>query len=470
MSMKKCLSYCVIFVMMALIICPAFCSVAAANTEYKVTLVIRFYSNLIFSKYDVDLVYKNTTLAHLSHGQDFSGSFYADEGRNNLVFYKSDDHSVKGIIDFDVHNDTIISCNINCHRDKIELDEVNIKTDNSTKKQAADFREVDLSSMSDEELLMAAEAIQNEQKSRIKASLVLDQYEIHLYAGDSLKLTGNIINLPDGEQSPLIEWSSSDNSVATVHDGLVSALSGGDAVISCNALFQSGARLSAECVLNVDVKISSLKADRNSADLMVGESFSPAISIEPDDASYKELLFESEDPGIAEVNSEGLITGIASGTTVINVTAADESESSTSVTVTVKNNSYLESMSGRVYFDKVLTDEEAENVVEGGFDDWYDFQANICGISLIVHSRGKDGAIICIEVMGTGEIQSQDFFVKAASLLFSGEDTKKATDWLAANLGNNEKTQIGDAYIILQVGEEGAPIMYITDEEHMGWL
>lgn len=467
--MKKCLSVFVVCVILALTVCSVFSSVAVANAEYRVALVIRFIPNLIFSRYDVDVVYKNTTLAHLPHGQDYSGSFFAEEGKNDILFYKSDDRSISGTISFDVQNDTIVSCNINCFRDKIELDGVNVQSDN-TRKKAAEFKEVDLSSMSDEELLMAAEAIRKEQESRIKASLELDQTEILLYAGDSVQLTSNIVNLREGEQSPVIEWASSDDSVATVQDGMVSALSGGEAVISCNALFPSGASLSAECHLRVDVKVSSLKADRDSVDLQVGETFTPIISFEPNNATNKELLFVSADPAIATVNSDGLIAGVSSGTTKITVTAADVSKSETNISVSVSNDSYLEDLTGSGYFRRVLADEEVEGVAEGGYDDWYDFQANVNGVSLIVHSRGKDGAIICVELIDAGKTQNHDLFTKAARLFFSGEDAEKAAEWIAANLGNDENLQIGDAYIILRMGEEAAPIMYITDEEHMGWL
>ena len=69
--------------------------------------------------------------------------------------------------------------------------------------------------------------------------------------------------------------------------------------------------------------------------------------------------------------------------------------------------------------------------------------------------------------MNTG---NKDIFFKVLNNLFSGDDLKKAINWVRKNLGRNAQLKIGDAYIILQLTTTKAPIMYIQDEEHKDWV
>ena len=102
---------------------------SAAGSVYKVSVDINFIGNLIFSKYDVDLYLNDLQLERLPHGRDYSGSFYAEEGYNTLLFYKEDNNSVNGRIDFEVTGNTSIKCTISCYSDNVSVSDVKIETE-----------------------------------------------------------------------------------------------------------------------------------------------------------------------------------------------------------------------------------------------------------------------------------------------------------------------------------------------------
>ena len=90
----------------------------------------------------------------------------------------------------------------------------------------------------------------------------LDKTAEELTVGNTLQL--NVITTPTPESAPTIEWSSSANSVATVNNGLVTAVSAGTATISA---FVEGKTLTCEITVNSPVKASASISERESADL-----------------------------------------------------------------------------------------------------------------------------------------------------------------------------------------------------------
>ena len=65
-------------------------------------------------------------------------------------------------------------------------------------------------------------------------------------------------------------------------------------------------------------------------------SLADKVIILPEDASIKELLYTSSNPGVATVSADGVVQGISKGTCSIEIQAADGGKASTSVLVYVK--------------------------------------------------------------------------------------------------------------------------------------
>ncbi len=200
------------------------------------------------------------------------------------------------------------------------------------------FFSVSLESLTDEELEKIAVAILAEQLSRIKTHIVLDNNEITLNVGKSQKINAKIEDLPEGERTPKLEWSTSDKTIATCNNGTVRAVSAGEATITCSAILANEMQITAECTVTVTVPVSSITTDKRAITLDVTKSYSPVITIKPDNATDKRMKFSSSDSTVASVDSNGTITGKAQGKATITVTTADGSGKTITITVTVEDN------------------------------------------------------------------------------------------------------------------------------------
>ncbi len=74
------------------------------------------------------------------------------------------------------------------------------------------------------------------------------------------------------------------------------------------------------------VPVSSLSLDTASIKLPVGESRQLVVSLNPDNATNREVVWSSDNEKIATVSQNGLVTIVADGTTTIHVKTTDGSE------------------------------------------------------------------------------------------------------------------------------------------------
>lgn len=199
----------------------------------------------------------------------------------------------------------------------------------------ADTLSLDLSTASDQELIEAMNQIIAEQKSRIKASLTLDQSSLTLPKGKKDTLTASLTGLDEGAAPPKLTWTTSDKSVATVNKGQVSAINGGTAVITCSAVLPEGIELSASCSVNVIVQATSVKAKKSNLTLEVGNTASADITISPANATEKALAYSSSDTSVATVSKSGTITAVGSGKCQITAATIDGSEKKAVIHISV---------------------------------------------------------------------------------------------------------------------------------------
>lgn len=82
----------------------------------------------------------------------------------------------------------------------------------------------------------------------LATSVALDQTEAELTEGETLQLTATV--LPDDATDKTVTWASSDENVATVENGVVTAVAEGTATITATTV--DGSNLSASCALTVN--------------------------------------------------------------------------------------------------------------------------------------------------------------------------------------------------------------------------
>ena len=155
-------------------------------------------------------------------------------------------------------------------------------------------------------------------------SVTLNANSLNLTEGDSQSLTATVS--PSNATDPTVSWSTSDASVATVDAGTVTAVKPGSATITARAGDKS-----ATCDVTVVARVypvASVSLDPTEKTIMVGDNFNLTFTIQPENATNKEVTWSSSAPTVASVEN-GVVTGVAPGEAVITVTTVDGSHTAT---------------------------------------------------------------------------------------------------------------------------------------------
>lgn len=120
-----------------------------------------------------------------------------------------------------------------------------------------------------------------------------------------------------------VNWTSSNDSIALVDDGVVTGVSVGDAIITITTNDGGFTDNITVTVVNPVIHVDSVSLDKNEADIEVNQHLQLNATVLPSDASDKSVTWSSSNNAIAEVDSNGLVTAKAIGTCRINVTTND---------------------------------------------------------------------------------------------------------------------------------------------------
>lgn len=130
--------------------------------------------------------------------------------------------------------------------------------------------------------------------------------------------------LPEDASDKSLVWSSDDETVAVVDNGLVRAVSPGETRI--NVMASSGIKETISVrVFETDVPVSDIEISTDSMFIDIGFADRITVNVVPDNASNKDVVFVSSDPGIASVSSLGIVYGKSMGSAVIDIVSGDGS-------------------------------------------------------------------------------------------------------------------------------------------------
>ncbi len=135
-------------------------------------------------------------------------------------------------------------------------------------------------------------------------------------------------------ENPVISWTSSDNGIATVSDGVVTGVKEGNVTITAAIKGEKG-DFSATCEVTVTKKIvpvASVVLSCNSVNILKGQTATLTASVLPEDATDKTVVWTIGNPNIATL-SDGIITGVSAGVTSV-VAKAGDATAAMIVTVT----------------------------------------------------------------------------------------------------------------------------------------
>ena len=150
--------------------------------------------------------------------------------------------------------------------------------------------------------------------------MALNATSLDLKTGDEINL--KVAYCDNDITDKTIIWTSSDEKVATVTEGKVTAIGQGVAVITATV---NG--VSAKCEISVtDNEITAVQEvmiNVASANIMVGESQNLTASVFPASAQNSKFTWSSEDDTVATVSESGKVTGVSVGETTIKAVAED---------------------------------------------------------------------------------------------------------------------------------------------------
>ncbi len=154
------------------------------------------------------------------------------------------------------------------------------------------------------------------------SSVTLNVEDMTLLVGQSDKLTATI--KPDNTTYPDITWTSDNEVVATVDaNGTVTALSVGVANITATC-----GDVSATCKVTVNpVPASSVALNVEDMTLLVGQSDKLTATVKPNNTTYPDITWTSDNEAVATVDANGTVTAVSAG--IANIKAKCGSVSAT---------------------------------------------------------------------------------------------------------------------------------------------
>ena len=136
-------------------------------------------------------------------------------------------------------------------------------------------------------------------------SVTLDQEYLEIHVGETAVLSAVVA--PDNAQY-VLSWESSDEAIATVADGTVTAVAIGNATVTVTAGDKTD-----ECLVTVvPVPVEEIQIEPASLEITVGQTASLTATVLPENATDKTVTWSSSDESIATV-VDGTVTAISAG-------------------------------------------------------------------------------------------------------------------------------------------------------------
>ena len=163
--------------------------------------------------------------------------------------------------------------------------------------------------------------------------VTLDKAELTLEKGSTGTLKATVE--PQNATNNTVTWSSSNEEVATVANGTVTAVSAGEATITVTTA--DGGK-TATCKVTVkpqNVLVTAISVP-STATLYVGNTATLTATVTPTNATNQKVTWSSNNESVATVGTDGTVTAVSAGTATITATAQDGSGISGSCVVTVQ--------------------------------------------------------------------------------------------------------------------------------------
>lgn len=160
------------------------------------------------------------------------------------------------------------------------------------------------------------------QKEIAVESVTLNPTSLSLTEGESATVSATIS--PSDATNQKVLWTTSNQSVANVENGLVIALSAGSATVT--AISDDGGK-TATCEVTVKAKVievTGVSLDKTTLELEEGSTGTLSFTVAPSNATDKSVCWTSSDESVATVSAEGVVSALKAGKTTVTVTTVDQ--------------------------------------------------------------------------------------------------------------------------------------------------
>ena len=148
-----------------------------------------------------------------------------------------------------------------------------------------------------------------------ETDLTVSPTVLNLSVGSSFEINAKVS--PNNATYKTVSWSSANENVATVNNGLVVGVSKGKTEIIVST---TNKKITKKVTVNVtDIDITNITLDKSNESIKVGETLSLIKTITPSNASNQNVSWDSSNTNVATVDSNGLVTGKNAGKTTITV-------------------------------------------------------------------------------------------------------------------------------------------------------
>ncbi|MBQ3543807.1 MAG: Ig-like domain-containing protein [Lachnospiraceae bacterium] len=180
--------------------------------------------------------------------------------------------------------------------------------------------------------------------------ITLDKDSVELYEEEQSKVTPTITPMDATDMTVI--WKSSDESVATVDNGVITGVKEGSATIT--ATTSNG--LSKEVKVTVKVNPNVVKPTKVSVlpmelSLIKGDTYTLNATVEPSNATNKSVKWSSSNEKVVTVTSAGVVTAVAKGSAEITATTSNGLSAKVAITVEEISQDFPAIENG-VYFEK----------------------------------------------------------------------------------------------------------------------
>ena len=152
--------------------------------------------------------------------------------------------------------------------------------------------------------------------------LTLNHASKTLHKGETLQLTP--VFTPSNPTNPNVYWMMDNDSVATIENGLVTAIQEGAVTITC---VSEDGNYKATCVVSVTndapVSVTGVSLNKKTLQMVVGNTATLTASVLPANANNKSVTWTSSNTATATISSTGTISAKAEGVTTITCKTVD---------------------------------------------------------------------------------------------------------------------------------------------------